>query len=166
VKVSDPQNLCLECGFCCNGVLFADVKLQADDNPSRLRSLGVPVSGSRFRQPCSAWEDCRCRIYSDRPRYCRDFECLLLKSLKSSRVDYPIALGLVRSTQAKVEQVRKLLRSLGDKDERSSLRERFLRTSKRLESGRWTKADAALYSELTLAFHDLDQVLRRSFYDE
>ncbi|HEV2210350.1 MAG TPA: YkgJ family cysteine cluster protein [Verrucomicrobiae bacterium] len=37
------NNLCLACGLCCNGVIFADVKLQPDDSAEALRNLGLPL---------------------------------------------------------------------------------------------------------------------------
>ena len=36
----DLQALCLECGLCCNGVLFADVRLQDGDKAEKLRGWG------------------------------------------------------------------------------------------------------------------------------
>src|SRR5229473_316362 len=92
---SDSEDICLACGLCCNGTIFADVKLQAGDDTSRFRSLGVGLrqvgcesglSQSRLRpasvpQPCAAFDGCRCQIYAERPKYCRQFECLLLRSV-------------------------------------------------------------------------------------
>src|SRR5215472_953064 len=92
---SMEQQLCLSCGLCCNGVIFADVRLKPSDDPARLRALGLPLSGQtpgskkavlNFNQPCAALEGCSCRIYADRPNHCRHFECLLLKSAKAGRV--------------------------------------------------------------------------------
>src|SRR6266581_3782971 len=90
----DTGQLCLSCGLCCNGVIFADVKLQPSDDASRLRALGLRISTphSKFRtptfdQPCAALGGCRCRIYAERPRYCREFECVLFKSVKAGRLE-------------------------------------------------------------------------------
>src|SRR5437868_1476023 len=96
-STDNSSALCLECGLCCNGVIFADVRLQRGDDPGRLRALGLPIAtphapssasplrktggvpAPRFAQPCAALDGCRCRIYADRPAYCRQFDCLLLK---------------------------------------------------------------------------------------
>src|SRR5438132_2396309 len=40
------EDLCLECGLCCNGVIFADVRLQPGDDPKRLKALGLAVANS------------------------------------------------------------------------------------------------------------------------
>src|ERR1041385_5603363 len=88
---NDSNSLCLECGLCCNGVIFADVRLQPGDNAPRLQSLGLKflpnrqsqIANRKFSQPCAAFAGCKCTIYSERPTYCRKFECLLLKSVKT-----------------------------------------------------------------------------------
>jgi Fe-S-cluster containining protein len=165
LNARDPRNLCLACGLCCNGVLFADVKLQPGDDALRLGSLGLKVAGGKFRQPCVAWEGCRCRIYSDRPKYCREFECLLFKRVRAGEVPFGSALDVVELARSKAEQVTLLLRQLGDLDESLSMRKRFLRTARRLETGAVEREEAAIYSELTIAFHELDKILRESFYD-
>src|SRR3954464_7170194 len=97
---SSNNSLCLECGLCCNGAIFADVRLQPEDDPARLKTLGLSIStpqsrqGTRhFNQPCSALDGCRCRIYTGRPAYCRLFDCLLLKSVNEGRTGTAEALG-------------------------------------------------------------------------
>src|ERR1700761_4281735 len=92
------NSLCLECGLCCNGVIFADVQLQPGDDAAKLRSLGLAfASNQKFKQPCTAFGGCRCNIYSDRPQYCREFECLLLKSVKAGRTETSTALRIIRT---------------------------------------------------------------------
>src|SRR6478736_2163147 len=65
--IKELQKLCLSCGLCCNGVLFADVKLQPEDRAKILLKLGIPVrsAGARekFEQPCVALSSCTCKIY-------------------------------------------------------------------------------------------------------
>src|ERR1044072_8585151 len=77
------NTLCRACALCCNGVLFADVRLQAGDDVARLTELGVPLKRrgavARFSQPCACLDGKLCRIYADRPARCRTFECRLLK---------------------------------------------------------------------------------------
>src|ERR1044071_1876322 len=63
VKSSDANSLCLECGLCCNGVIFADGQLQPEDNAARLRELGLKLTATQnsklktqnFLQPCAAF---------------------------------------------------------------------------------------------------------------
>ena len=182
---STPEVICLACGLCCNGVIFADVKLQPGDDPAKLQSLGLPLSfGSRqsqeakssssippsalrtphFTQPCTAHDGCHCGIYPDRPRYCREFECKLLKSVQAGLTRSDAALGLIRTARRRADKVRRLLRHLGDTDEATALGVRFRRTTKRLEKLGLQGTKAEAYGQLTLAFHDLNLLLSEAFY--
>jgi len=168
---SEAESLCLQCGLCCNGVIFADVKLHPDDDAQRLQSLGLgirmPDSGARkprFRQPCAALEGCRCRIYSERPHQCRHFECLLLKSVMAGRTTFGEAVGIIRKAREQVDLVERLLADLGESDKQSALAARFRRTAKRLEKAGFDETAAEQYGRLTLAVHDLNLLLSQAFY--
>lgn len=119
-----------------------------------------------FKQPCAAWINCRCAIYQDRPKHCRKFECLLLKAVAAKALTHKQALKLIRLAQRRTTRVRKLLRALGQQDESSDLRSQYRTLVRRMQSGAPTKAQADLFSGLTLEFHALDQLLRESFYEE
>jgi Fe-S-cluster containining protein len=168
-KDFSPENLCVKCGLCCNGVIFADVKLQAHDSAQRLRELGLALTNSgrhelKFAQPCVAFENCRCRIYGERPRYCREFECILLKNVISGRVNYEAGLRMIQNAKEKVETVLGLLRALGDRDEQVALAARFRKMTKKFESEPLEEETADLYGRLTLAVHDLNCLLSEAFY--
>jgi Fe-S-cluster containining protein len=170
--------------MCCNGVIFADVKLQPADDAARLRALGIPVSSDpartrekargvsphsparamRFSQPCAALEGCECKIYRERPKYCREFDCLLLKKVKTGQLQTPVALQIIRTTSDRAETVRELLRELGDNEETLPLATRFKRTSRRLEKVGLDSQAGEIYAQLTLAFHDLNLMLQKEFY--
>jgi Fe-S-cluster containining protein len=168
----NSNSLCLECGLCCNGVIFADVQLQPGDNTARLRSLGLAMISNRsskigiqkFKQPCTAFDGCRCQIYSERPKYCREFECLLLKSVKAGHTDHSEASQMVHSALRRVKKVKSLLRELGDADEDIALGKRFRRMKRQLESRPLNDETANKFGELTLAVHDLNVLLSESFY--
>jgi len=168
----DANSLCRECGLCCNGVIFADVQLQSGDNATRLRALGLaflknrksPIVNRKFSQPCTAFAGCECKIYSERPTYCREFECLLLKSVKAGEVKISEARKIIRSAVRQAETVKRLLRQLGDTDETLALNKRFQRLSRKVELGPYDKKMAHLYGELSLAVHDLNMLLSERFY--
>jgi Fe-S-cluster containining protein len=161
----NSNSLCLECGLCCNGVIFADVQLQSGDNAARLRALGLAFAKTpKFHQPCTAFAGCKCNIYSERPSYCREFECLLLKHVKAGEIEPRRALRTIRSTLKQVENVKRLLRQLGDNEENLALSKRFRRMRRKLESGPLNKKTAHTFSELTLAMHDLNVLLSEKFY--
>jgi hypothetical protein len=163
--------LCLACGLCCNGVIFANVRLQPGDDAERLQSLGLPVRPPRavrqppfVSQPCAALEDCRCRVYADRPQHCRQFECVLFKSVAAGRTQPAEALRIIGAARDRADKVRCLLRALGDTDEHVALSARFRRTSTRLKATELSEETADTYGQLTLAVHDLNLLLSEAFY--
>jgi hypothetical protein len=162
------QNLCLTCGLCCNGVIFADVQLQPDDDKMNLKSLGLPLTRNgnktRFPQPCMAFQECRCRIYGDRPEHCREFECALLKNVNAGLIGLVNAQKIIHTAQRRAEKVRQLLRALGDQDEQLALSVRFRKTSKRMHASSVNDETADLFGDLTLAMHDLNVLLASAFY--
>ncbi len=169
-EASRPESICLECGFCCNGVIFADVKLQPGD-AQKLIARGLPLPHAtparakpRLPQPCPAYDCSRCTVYEDRPTYCRQFDCLLLKSVKDRKTSPAAALQIIRKARRHVERVKELLRNLGDTDESAALALRFKRTARRLEKGGLDKNSAELFGELTLSFHELNCILSDRFY--
>jgi len=167
-----PQDLCAACGFCCNGVIFANVKLQPGDDASRLRKLGLPLkqttaaagSAVRFAQPCAAHDGCRCSIYPNRPTYCRQFDCLLLQSVKAGSLDPKAALRVIRQAKKQVMEIRQLLVELGDAQEQKPLRTRFREVCRRLEGAACGTGEAQVLGRLSLAVHDLNLLLAERFY--
>lgn len=169
--VKPAEDLCRACGMCCDGTLFDLVRLEPGDNARRLAQLGLPIAAARgrqaarFPQPCAALcADGSCRLYADRPGQCRAFECRLLQEAKAGRVSFAAAARRVATARRRAEQVRRLLRALGDHDEHRALGERFHRTSERLEAGTADPAAGALYADLSLAMHRLKLEAHANFH--
>jgi uncharacterized protein len=168
-SIPAEQTLCLVCGLCCNGVIFADVQLQSGDEAARVLSLGLRLkSGGRCQpklvQPCEAYDGSRCRIYGERPKYCAEFECLLLKSVKAGRTEPAAALRVIGRARELADRVGHLLRELGDSEDAVSLGARFRRTARRMESLELDETTADLHAKLTLAVHELNHLLAEAFY--
>ena len=166
------QDLCLACGLCCDGSLFDLVKLEPGDDATKLKALGLPVVVSRgkapvarFPQPCAALcKDLTCRVYHDRPWQCRKFECGVFKQAKANQIEPAKALRLVKKARRRANQIRQLLRELGDTDEHRALGERFHRTSERLEASNNTSEVSAKYADLSLAVHRFKLLAYERFY--
>ena len=170
---NDAQNICLECGLCCNGVIFADGQLQPGDDVEHLGKLGLRLKVPRaniaskhpqirkFAQPCGAFDGCQCRIYRERPAYCRQFECALLKRVAAGEIEAQQGLRVIRKAKKQAARVARLLRDLGDDDEQAPLQMRFRRVSRRIDS---SGPAADLFGELTLAVHALNCTLSQQFY--
>jgi len=165
-------NLCLECGLCCNGVIFADVELQPIEFKCLEFKVQIPATRrkngqravAKLPQPCAAFDGCRCRIYAERPSYCRQFECLLLKNVQAGRLEHAAASRIIRTAKERAEKVLALLRDLGDTDEQSALSLRFQRAATRYEKASLADGKAETYADLTLAVHDLNMLIREAFY--
>ncbi len=169
-EIAAGEDLCLACGLCCNGAIFADVQLQAGDDAEQLAKLGLVVKSAgsnqnpKFVQPCVAHDGCRCRIYDERPSYCRQFDCALLKSFRCGILAKQDVLEIISTARERVALVKELLRELGDTEVSVSLGVRFRRTAKRLERRNPDKANSDSFSRLTLAVHDLNRLVEEEFY--
>jgi hypothetical protein len=159
--------LCLNCGLCCNGTLFGDVKLQPPDDPGRLAALGLAVPVARGRphlpQPCAALEGCRCRVYVARPSRCQQFDCALLLAVGQGRTTAAAAQRVIANTLRRVARVDGLLRQLGAAPSGRPLAQRVRRLSQRLVGHELDADSAPQFSELTLAFHALNLQLQKKF---
>jgi Fe-S-cluster containining protein len=146
-------------------VLFADVHLEPGDDAEKLRELGLKVSKTgRFKQPCAALNGCNCRIYSERPSYCRKFECLLFGRALRGEIRIEEAHAIIKKARAAVARVEKLLVQLGADDNDLPLRRRFQAQVRKMEAGDIENREAEVFAELTLTFHELNLLLRDEFY--
>src|SRR5262252_3993404 len=124
------EQLCPNCGLCCDSTLFADVELRAADDARQLEKLGLTLfqktkTKTAFVQPCACFDGKFCTIYADRPKRCRLFECGLLKRVKAGEMTSDAALKKIAAAKKQVEVVRVLLRSLGQRDEQMALTHRY-----------------------------------------
>jgi len=154
--------------MCCDGTIFADVKLCAADK-SRIApsaASGIEIIKQALKQPCPAWIEASCAIYRQRPEHCRNFDCALLQKVISARTTPERALNIIRSCRRKAEKVRSLLRQLGDRNERAAVRTRFCNTLYRreLRASNQSASERDLLAQLTLAAHNLNRALARHIY--
>lgn len=170
--MTPSEQLCLACGLCCDGTLFDGVQLEPGDDPKHLKALGLPVTISRarkpiarFPQPCNALcADRTCRLYADRPRQCRVFECGVFKEMQAGRIEFAAALRQVKKARRLADKVRKLLLQLGDTEGQRALGERFFRMQCRMEEKPADPAALATFADLSLAVHRLKLLSHDKFY--
>lgn len=161
------EQLCPNCGLCCDSTLFADVELRAGDNAKQLRKHGLKLEKKgqgklAFAQPCACFDGKLCTIYADRPKRCRLFECGLLKRVEAGDLAAGLALKKIAAAKTQVAQVRKLLDLLGQRDEAMALTHRYAE----IMSAPIDLSDegaAEKRGELMLAVNDLMMVLQRDF---
>jgi uncharacterized protein len=162
------SQLCPNCGLCCNGVLFGDAELQNSDDAKRLAELGLLIekkgrSKLAFAQPCACFDGKFCKIYNDRPKRCRTFECGVLKRVQAGELDVNAALNTIGNAKIQTEKVRGLLRQLGQNDERLPLTKRYVQAMSAPIDLSDHEADTSQRGELMMAVDELMQQLQRDF---
>lgn len=161
------DQLCPNCGLCCDSTLFADVELRAGDDPKRLAKLGLTVwqkskTKLAFAQPCVGFDGRFCKLYPERPKRCRLFECGLLKRVNSGTVMAAMALKKIQTAKARAQRIRELLRQIGQGEEQLALTHRYAEAmSAPVDLS--VEADADQRGELMLAVSELMQTLERDF---
>jgi Fe-S-cluster containining protein len=167
VEMNGVDQLCPNCGLCCDSTLFADVELRAGDDPRRLTKLGLTVCQKTktklaFAQPCAGFDGKLCKLYAERPRRCRLFECGLLKRVESGDLTAGTALKKISQAKALAQKVRDLLRASGQRDEGMALTHRYAEImSTPMDLA--IEGDADRRGELMLAVNALMQMLERDF---
>jgi Fe-S-cluster containining protein len=161
------EQLCPNCGLCCDSTLFADVELRAGDDAERLKQLGLTLHRKTrtkfaFSQPCACFDGKLCQIYADRPNRCRKFDCGLLKRVEAGEMTTSAALKKISEAKQQADLVRKLLLSLGQRDEREALTHRYAEAmSQPIDMADETGPER--HGELMLAVNDLMTRLQRDF---
>ncbi|MFN8411412.1 MAG: hypothetical protein U0Z26_03390 [Anaerolineales bacterium] len=131
---SQVQTLCKACGMCCNGSLFAWVRLNANEL-DRSEALGLNVIRNDprqrgFTQPCPMWNG-TCTIYTslDYPRSCGTYKCKVLRQLLDEDISLPDALTVVQDTLEMIRSIDLLLPASPS----MSFRERLITFKEELE---------------------------------
>jgi uncharacterized protein len=160
------DQLCPNCGLCCDSTLFADVELRAADDAKRLAKLGLTVTKKgktkvAFAQPCACFDGKFCKIYADRPKRCRLFECGLLKKVEAGEMSASAALTKISEAKALAKKVRDLLESLGQPQERLALSKCYAVAMR--EPIDLAGDNAERRGELMLAVNDLMHVVQSDF---
>jgi Fe-S-cluster containining protein len=168
MAVNNVEQLCPNCGLCCDSTLFADVELRAADDTKRLKQLGLTLvqktkSKVAFAQPCACFDGKLCGIYADRPRQCRKFECGLLKRVDAGEMEAGVALKKISEAKILSGKVRGLLRSVGQNDERLALTKRYSQAMSAPVDLSASENDSELRGKLMLAVNDLMRMLQRDF---
>jgi hypothetical protein len=161
------KQLCPKCGLCCNGVLFADVELRKGDDAQRLAEVGLSLKKKgrqrAFAQPCACFDGKLCRIYKERPKRCRKFECGLLKRVQAGELGADAALKTIAQAKRQVEKVCELLCCTGSDDGQLAFSHRYGRAMSKPIDLSGGKASAGLPGELMTTYRDMMQTLQRDF---
>lgn len=159
--------LCPQCGLCCNGVLFEDVRLLRGDKALILEEAELKLKRdgrkTALAQPCPCFDGRLCAVYDHRPVRCRRFDCHTLKQAAKRQITRADALARIRRAKREVSTVLRRLRALGQNDEHLPLVQRYrLVMSEPVDLACGDKA-AARRGGLMLAMSRLMERLQRDF---
>ena len=94
------NDLCTDCGHCCNGNLFENFPVDQKRWKYFQNLRPYPSNTVRYKnadQPCQQLDSCNlCKIYKDRPTVCRDYECGVLLSVKDKSLTVDEAKVLIK----------------------------------------------------------------------
>lgn len=97
------QALCMACGLCCDGTLFAFAVIAPDEDVIQLERAGITTlcgDGKTFTLPCKSF-DRICTIYNaSRANVCGEYVCKLLRRLDGGAISYEMAAKIIRQTKA------------------------------------------------------------------
>jgi Fe-S-cluster containining protein len=121
VNPEDLKRLCTDCGFCCSGVLFVDVKIRDKQELDRVSRCGVELEqhdeDHYLIQPCACLDESHhCKVYDKRPEMCASFECGVLKQFTTGELSLSQCLVTIRTAQGHVDAVTSTLLKLGNLD--------------------------------------------------
>jgi Fe-S-cluster containining protein len=165
--VNGVEQLCPQCGLCCDSTLFADVELYQGDDAQQFKKLGLSVHKKgrgklAFAQPCACFDGKFCRIYDERPQRCRAFECGLLKRVEAGEMSVNVALKKITAAKARAEKVREWLLLTGHNNPSSALTHRYTEAmGAPLDLSNEHASEHR--GELMLAVSELMQLLQRDF---
>jgi hypothetical protein len=162
--IADPttsaERLCAACGMCCDGVLFHSVVLQAGDSARRLSTLGFKLRKKKgqefFLQPCSAYRECRCEIYGERPNRCRDFRCRQIHRFSTGEATEALALATISEARKLVARVNALIAQVAETNPNRCL-------SQRCANALTTSNRTPLHDKLESAMRELEALLIAQF---
>jgi len=161
------KSLCVGCGMCCDGTMYKSVDVEVGDQLPLLEAEGIALYTEEkftfFRQPCTAFDTDRCKIYESRPTVCREYRCLLLRRLDAGEANPADAVALVARTTALRDRVRSGLMAFLETAERVPLGELYRRMLSKLDAASDPEAARREASELLFDVVALRVILAREF---
>ncbi len=114
----EEQEICISCGFCCDGTLHASAVL----NPGEKESGTLPVkidrnyfrteAGEFFHHPCPYFQG-KCSIYNKKkPNVCSAYRCKLLNNFSRGRISKEEALKIVSDAKSQRMELRLLAKNI------------------------------------------------------
>lgn len=109
IIISPEQNICITCGFCCDGTLFNKAVLQAgeyDNLPVKIKQNYFKQDDNEyFKLPCLYFDNL-CTIYhQQKADICSSFRCQLLKDFSGGKITMDYALTAISNAKKIKEEL-------------------------------------------------------------
>jgi Fe-S-cluster containining protein len=162
--MSDALNICLPCGFCCDGTLIGHVQLDREEIPvlSELMEIEDSNDNAFFLQPCKNSCD-GCTIYSKRPKQCASFKCGLLKSVEQKELNFDSAIEIINVVKQKKIAIEKKLDLLPFELQSQSFHFKMAELKKVLREKKTESSSPQNHLELISDLEQLDALLSQKF---
>jgi len=163
--MSESLNICLSCGSCCDGTLIGFVQLENEER-SRMRALmeieEVDDKGFFFL-PCKNLGCDGCKIYTQRPKKCGEFECGILKSFQAKELDFDSAMAVINLLKQKRFAIEEKLAALPLQLQSQSFYFKVLELKKLLQKDNSEFSLSEKHENLLSEIQELDQLVRQYF---
>ncbi|WDE98824.1 YkgJ family cysteine cluster protein [Lentisphaera profundi] len=160
IPENKEQELCKNCGFCCDGTLFTRAVSFKDEILLPKMETEIIDDSYWFKQPCSYFDQ-SCTVYEQkRPDICGDFKCRLLKKFTKGQIDFDELETLIHQLKVQKTRLYKLIPDVNPNDRLQDAFNSFLEKNKTpLESKAFKIKHSqlllewALYQERLSSFH-------------
>ena len=107
-KGKEIPELCIQCGFCCDGTLFSKAKMEEGDSESlkSLTEIKPFTTKDFFELPCPYFID-KCSVYDkSKPKVCGTFYCSQIKKFYTNGISYETVEQNIYSLKKSIENFR------------------------------------------------------------
>jgi len=109
ISPKSEQEICVTCGFCCDGTIFSSASLQPYEKetlPEKIKLNYYKADDKEyFRQPCLYFNGV-CSIYDQKkPEVCSSYRCQLLKDFTALKISQAEALETVKMAKVMRQQI-------------------------------------------------------------
>lgn len=130
----EEQEICVKCGFCCDGTIFGHAHLKPGEKasiPEKLRiNIYIENGEEYFPQPCPYFEG-KCTIYNQcRAEICGTYRCQLLKDLATGLINNSEALRIVTGAVEMKNSIINEYKRIDGKGEAISFRQLLVKLGK------------------------------------
>ena len=161
--MSDPLNICLSCGLCCDGTLIGFVKLDSEELPGMREVMDIEDENGNgfFLQPCNSYCD-GCTIYSKRPKQCASFKCELLKSFEQKELNFDSAIEIINVVKQKKIAIEKKVAILQIELQSQSFYFKMVELKKLLQKNKSESSLTQNHIELLSDLEQLDSLISKN----